>query len=71
MSNPTIDEIKAMEKATELTVNWSEEGGAVIRTVRGGWALYEVPQYGGKPHFHGVYKEDKLQEMLDLATSWI
>jgi hypothetical protein len=32
--------------------------------------LFEVPQYGGKESFTGVYSRGDVEKMVDEALSW-
>lgn len=48
--------------------NWSEGGGGLIVPTWWGFVLYQVPQYGGEPLFHGHY--NTLDEAKREADKW-
>lgn len=48
--------------------NWHEEGGGMIVPTGYGFALYEVPQYGGEPRFSGHY--DTIEKAKSEAEKW-
>ena len=55
-----------MEK--DIYYNWFEEGGAIIRPIKNGFDLYEVPQYGGNERFVGHF--NTIEETKQVADKW-
>lgn len=59
----------------DIYYNWSDGGGAIIRPVlwhndltEGGYALFEVPNYGGEPRYFATFKT--LEEAKAQADKW-
>lgn len=61
-----IEELK--REKNPIYHNWHEEGGGLIVPTGYGFALYEVPQFGGEPVFYDHFKT--LDEAKKAADQW-
>jgi hypothetical protein len=65
-----IDEIKSMKTDGQTyEFNFHQDGGAIAYHCNDMFLLFEVPQYGGKEAFIGVYHRGDVEKMVDEALS--
>lgn len=60
--------LRLRSKHEEVYHNYHEEGGGLIIPTGYGFALYQVPQYGGEPIFEAHFKT--LDEAKKEADKW-
>jgi hypothetical protein len=65
-----IQAVKDLLFGETTTVFWSEEGGGEVHRISDGYELYEVPQYGGEPHFYGKFYLGEEDRLVDIARTW-
>ena len=65
-----IADVKALSHGASCKIAWSEEGGGDVFRAWDSYILFEIPQYGGQGSFVGVFGEDEIEKMVDLARSW-
>jgi len=63
-----LDKLKKMKNGDNVTVNWSEEGGADVYKVNYYYIVFYVPQYGGDDNFEACL--DTAEEVIKLAYGW-
>lgn len=68
-----VDHLAGIKKVTDGNeYYWSlgEEAAAVVWRKYDRFFLFEVPQYGGSYRYVRDFREDNLQELVDLVRMW-
>ena len=67
-----FEKIKNMKEGDTIFVNMFQDGGAQIHKYNYEFLLYEIPMYGGKPHFNDIYKntDTQIDKMIEIYQSW-
>lgn len=69
--NREADKQKLLEAKQnhEVAIAWREGGGGLVYRLWDVYVLFEVPQYGGEASYVETFREQHVDEMLDLAYS--
>jgi len=66
-----FEEIDKLIDGEYYYFNMREEGGAICYKCNGMYLLFEIPQYGGEEQYTNIYYENQINELIELAYSWI
>ena len=62
------DKIEAMKEGETIFLNVVNDGGVQVHKYNYEYLLYEIPLYGGEPHFCGVFKN--VDELIEIYKKW-
>jgi len=62
------EKLQAMKEGDTIFLNMLNEGGAQVHKYNYEYLLYEIPLYGGKPHFIGVFKN--IDKLIETYKKW-
>lgn len=62
------EKIKNMKEGETLYLNMFQDGGAKVRMYNFEYLLYEIPIYGGNPHFVDIFTD--IDKMIETYQKW-
>jgi hypothetical protein len=62
------EKIKNMKEGDTVFLNMFQDGGAQVHKYNYEYLLYEIPLYGGKPQFSGVFKN--IDRLIETYKKW-
>jgi hypothetical protein len=70
MYSNIIKEIESLENGEHFIWSTFEESGAEIWKINNRYFIFEIPQYGGEPHYQFSVNINNIGEIIEKVEKW-